>query len=106
MTAPRVALLNPTYKCCDVAASSVMAAFDASLNWVSCASPAVFAATSDQSPGLHWVPVDGLQDQSCGPTAVLRAAKSRPPNTAIAGTARSAGSRSEVLVVARLGLTV
>src|SRR4051812_42421252 len=66
-------LSNPTYRCCEVAASSVTAELDGSLNWVSIASPAVFGATSAQSPGLHCVSDDGAHDQSCGPSTVLRA---------------------------------
>ena len=69
-----------------------------SLNCVSFVSPAVFGATSDQSPESHCVEsplVAGAHDQSCGPVVVLRATNRWPPNAAIAGTARSEGSRSE-----------
>src|SRR5882762_6379288 len=102
-TIPRLALLKPTKRCCGVAASSVTAALDASLNWVSRVSPEVFGANSDQSPGSHCAaspPRAGLQDHSCGPVVVLRAANRWPPKLTIDGTARSAGSRSDVLVLA------
>src|SRR3954468_10386469 len=97
-------LSNPTYRCCDVAASRVTAELDGSLNWVSIASPAPFGATRLQSPGVHCVPDDGAHDQSWGPSTVLRAPKRRPPKLAIAGTARSAGCRFHVFPVVIAGL--
>ena len=79
------------------------AALFESLNWVSFVSGVVvLGATSDQSPESHCVEsplLAGAQDQSCGPLVVLRAANKCPPNAAIAGTARSAGSRSENFAV-------
>src|SRR6266849_5778569 len=102
-TIPRLELLNPTKRCCGVAASSVTAAFVASLNCVSRVSPEVLGATRDQSPGSHCAvsPVRvGSHDQSCGPVVVLRAANRWPPKVTMDGTARSAGSRSDALLLA------
>src|SRR3954470_830163 len=65
------------------------------LSWVSRASPDVLGATSVQSPGSHCsgsAPPAGLQDQSCGPVVVFRAANRRPPNATMPGTARCQGS--------------
>src|SRR5512140_3003525 len=72
-----------------------MALLPASFSCESRVSPEVFRATSDQSPGSHCsasVPSEGSHAQSWGPAVVLRAAKRRPPNATMPGTARRDGS--------------
>src|SRR5581483_1843896 len=83
--------------CCEVATSNDTVVRAALSICVSCGSRFWFG-TSDQLPAEQTLLL-GLQDQSCGPVVVLRARYNRPLNTAICGTALSAGTRSAVLEV-------